>query len=202
MGICYVVAAMESNYKIEKEPGDLVIAADGGYRHLGDCRPDYVVGDFDSLGYVPGGENIIKHPVQKDDTDMLLAVKIGLEKGYEKFTLIGGLGGRLDHSIANIQVLAYLKQQGAQGVLKSDTTDVYLIQNETLKFPKGTRGKLAVFSYGEEARGVAIRGAEYELAEGCLNDTFPLGVSNSFIGKETTIKVKQGRLLIVHEYGT
>lgn len=199
MGICYVVAAMKTNCEINKKAEDMVIAADGGYGQIRGCEPDYVVGDFDSLGYVPREDNVIQYPVQKDDTDMLLAVKIGLEKGYKQFVLMGGLGGRLDHSLANVQVLAYLKKQGAGGVLKSDTTDVYLIQNESLTFSEDVAGKLAVFSYGEEARGVTIAGAEYELTEGILKDTFPIGVSNSFIGKETTIGVKNGRLLVVHE---
>lgn len=199
MGTCYIVGAMEDGYEIKKEAGDLVIAADGGYKRLSDCQFDYVVGDFDSLGYVPQGENVIKHPKQKDDTDMLLAVKIGLAKGYKKFVLAGGLGGRLDHTLANIQVLAYLKSRGAEGILKSETTDVYFIQNESIVFPKETQGILSVFSYDKEARGVTIKGAEYKLADACLEDAFPLGVSNSFVGDETVVKVENGRLVIVHE---
>lgn len=199
MEVCYVVGAMESDYQIKKNPKDLVIAADGGYKYLHGVCPDYVVGDFDSLGYLPKGVNVIRHPVRKDDTDMLLGVKIGLEKGYKKFVLIGGLGGRLDHSIANMQVLAYLKNRGADGVLKGEGTDVYLIKNESMTFPADTEGGLAVFSYGEAALGVSIKGAEYEMINGSLNHSFPLGVSNAFIGKETIIQVEQGCLLIIHD---
>ena len=75
------------------------------------------VGDFDSLGQVPEGENIVRHPVMKDDTDMMLAVKLGLERGYTRFHIYGGMGGRTDHTIANIQTLAYIAGRGASAFL-------------------------------------------------------------------------------------
>ncbi len=206
MGICYVVASMKTEYQIEKKPGDLVIAADGGYAQLSGCRPDVVIGDFDSLGYVPEMENVQVYPKQKDDTDMMLAVKFGLEKGYREFVLLGGIGGRFDHTMANVQTLAYLHAHGAAGVLKSDTTDMYLIGADEnsgkageIRFVADTEGILSVFSYGEKTEQATIRGAEYEIENAILNDSFPLGVSNSFVGKEVTISVGRGRLLIVHE---
>ena len=200
MGICYVVASMKTEYRIEKKLGDLVIAADGGYAQEFGCLPDAVVGDFDSLGFVPESEHVQVYPKQKDDTDMMLAVKLGLEKGFREFVLLGGIGGRFDHTMANIQTLAYLLSHGASGVLRGDHTDMFLIgETERKCFSPETKGILSVFSYGEKAEEVRICGAEYELESATLTDTFPLGVSNSFIGKEVTISVGKGRLLIVHE---
>lgn len=109
MATCYIYGAMPCGSTEKLEEGDLLIAADGGYAYLQGQKPDLVVGDFDSLGYVPEGEQIIRHPVQKDDTDMLLAVREGLKRGYRKFVLYGGIGGRLDHTIANLQVLAFCR---------------------------------------------------------------------------------------------
>ncbi len=213
MGICYIVAAMKNEYTIDKKPEDLIIAADGGYGQLGGCRADFVIGDFDSLGYVPDEKHVQVYPCQKDDTDMMLAVKLGLEKGYRQFVLLGGLGGRLDHTLANVQTLAYLLSNGAKGILKSAETDVYMIgangQEEekvcfdctenTISFPEGTTGIFSVFSYGESAEGVQICGAQYELSDAVLTDHFPIGVSNCFTGREATISVQKGRLLVIHE---
>ncbi len=207
MGICYVIASMKTEYKIKKNADDYVIAADGGFAQEVGCCPDAVIGDFDSLGFIPDAEDVQVYPKQKDDTDMMLAVKLGLSKGYRKFVLLGGIGGRLDHTLANVQTLSYLHAQGATGVLKGDETDIFLIgssesEEDSIVFPRETTGIFSVFSYGETARRVSIRGGEYEVENVVLTDTFPLGVSNSFVGKEVTISVGAGRLLVVHEkYG-
>ena len=150
MGVCYIVASMKTQYKIDKKPGDCVIAADGGYGQDCGCAPDFVVGDFDSLGYVPKGDGVQVHPKQKDDTDMMLAVKLGLSKGYDEFVLLGGIGGRLDHTLANVQTLAYLYSQGAKAVLRSEKTDVYFVgakekEAGILTFDEKTKGILSVF---------------------------------------------------------
>ncbi|MBQ8527299.1 MAG: thiamine diphosphokinase [Lachnospiraceae bacterium] len=203
MGICYIIASMKTEYRIKRRPGDFVIAADGGYGQKLGCDPDVVIGDFDSLGYVPEAENVQVYPKQKDDTDMMLAVKLGLEKGYREFVLLGGIGGRFDHMMANVQTLAYLHAHGAKGVLRSEIRDLYLIgagaQGGRITFSPQVKGILSVFSYGEKAEQVTICGAEYEIENSTLTDTFPLGVSNSFIGREVTVSVGRGRLLIVHE---
>ena len=105
-GICYIVGSRPpGEIALARGREALVIAADGGLRHLEaqGLTADLIVGDFDSLGRVPEGDNILRHPVEKDDTDMLLAVRTGLDRGYRVFVLYGGLGGRLDHTYANLQ---------------------------------------------------------------------------------------------------
>ena len=97
---------------------DYLIAADGGLRHterLG-VTPNAIIGDFDSLNYIPTGAEVF--PVEKDDTDSMLAVKLGLSKGYDRFLIYGGLDGvRLDHTVANYQALQYLADRDARGIL-------------------------------------------------------------------------------------
>lgn len=212
MGICYIIASMKTEYKIARKNGDFVIAADGGFAQEVGAGPDAVIGDFDSLGFVPEGENVQVYPKQKDDTDMMLAVKLGLSRGYREFVLLGGIGGRFDHTMANVQTLAYLHAHGAVGVLKSDVTDIFLLGSaakedgavcegamDRVSFPQETEGIFSVFAYGEIAKRVTICGGEYEVEDATLTDSFPLGVSNSFIGKEVTISVGEGRLVVVHE---
>lgn len=195
--ICYIVCALPQGKPFSPQAGDLVIAADAGYRQLGGVKPDYVVGDFDSLGFEPEGERILRHPAEKDDTDTLLAVKLGLSLGYRAFVLLGGVGGRLDHTLANIQTLAYLQSHAAKACLIGDTETIAIIEHATLRFRAGLSGIVSVFAYGERASGVYERGLAYPLTDATLTDDFPLGVSNAFTGEPAEVSVERGRLLVL-----
>ena len=196
--ICTIVASMEEQ-DLYIPQDSLLIAADKGYLHLQrrGIEPDLTVGDFDSLGFVPKIGNIVRHPVRKDDTDMLLAVREGLRRSAKAFILYGGLGGRLDHTLANLQTLAFLTEEGAKGLLFGGSTAITLLQNGTQHFPETASGTVSVFSYGERAEGVTERGLSFSLRDAHLTDTFPVGVSNAFTGTESSITVENGRLLIV-----
>lgn len=185
------------------EPSDRIIAADGGWnicRSLG-IVPDLLIGDFDSLKDVPDFVHMRRVPVEKDDTDMMLAIKEGLAVGETTFHLYGGMGGRrTDHTIANLQALLYLAVRGAQGYLYGDREVYTTVRNGSISWPARDEGILSVFCMGEDARGVTIRGAQYQVENVTLSAEFPLGVSNHFVGKPVTVSVKKGTLLIgVHE---
>lgn len=179
----------------------LVIAADGGWRWLEGqgIRPHLAVGDFDSLGFVPEGVPVLRHPPEKDDTDMMLAVKEGLSRGCTRFFLCGGLGGRLDHTLANLHVLSHLAGQGCLPFLLDERTAVTAVHNGTLTFSPDHSGVLSVFSWGGTARGVTLAGLRYPLAHGELAPHHPLGVSNEFLGIEARVSVEEGTLLVVWE---
>lgn len=200
--ICYIVGAMEPGRVVfsPRRPG-LVIAADAGLAHLErrGIAPDVIVGDFDSLDYVPHGGNVIRHPVEKDDTDMMLAVKTGLERGCREFVLYGGLGGRLDHTYANLQTLVYLAQQGAAGYLVGGGMAASAVKNGSMRFSAQHRGTISVFCPGETARGVDLTGLYYPLRNADLTSGFPLGVSNQFTGEEAAVSVREGTLLVMWE---
>lgn len=178
---------------------DLVIAADGGYRYataLG-ITPHIVLGDFDSLGFVP--ENGQVFPVEKDDTDAMLAVRRGLERGYKEFVLYGTLDGpRLDHTIANLQTLQFLADRGASGFLVGCDQIATVVCNGCLELPAAYKGTVSVFCMGADARGVTIEGLKYTLQDGVLSAGFPLGVSNAFVGKSGKISVDAGSLLVIY----
>ena len=196
--VCYIICALPQNHSFSPKPGDLVIAADGGYAHLGGIKPDLVVGDFDSLGYVPAGEQVVRHPAEKDDTDTMLAAKIGIERGYRAFVLLGGVGGRLDHTLANIQTLAFLREHGARAALIGEGETITLLHNESLRFRAELSGIVSVFSYGAVAYGVYERALAYALTDATLTDTNPLGVSNAFTGAPAEVSVREGRLLVLY----
>jgi len=200
--ICYIVGAMEpGEICIRPDRPALVIAADRGLAHLErrGIVPDWIVGDFDSLGHAPEGRNIIRHPVEKDDTDMMLAVKTGLERGCREFILYGGIGGRMDHTYANLQTLIWLAKAGGRGYLMGNSMISTVIENGTLSFPAACRGTVSVFCPDGEARGVSLRGLYYPLEDGVLRSEFPLGVSNSFTGAAASVSVAEGRLLVMWE---
>ena len=180
------------------ENSDIVIAADGGLLHtqrLG-ITPDVILGDFDSLGFVPEGANVF--PVEKDDTDAMLAVRRGLAMGCREFLLYGSLDGkRLDHTVANFQTLQFLADHGAVGYLIGADHMVTVLKNGTLSFPPDADGILSVFCLGADATGVNIEGLQYILKDGTLSPGFPLGVSNHFIGSTARISVKRGSLLLI-----
>ena len=182
------------------ENAHLIIAADGGVRHtaaLG-ITPQIVLGDFDSLGYVPEGAEVF--PVEKDDTDAMLAIKKGLALGCDHFILYGSLDGdRLEHTVANFQALQYLQDHGAQGALVGLRQIVTLIQNQAIHFPKRFEGDVSVFCMGSDARGVTIENLHYNAQDVTLTAGFPLGVSNHFVGKEATVSVQKGSLLLIWE---
>jgi len=198
--ICCVVGAMEPG-RLELPEGALVIAADGGLAHLErrGLRADLIVGDFDSLGRVPEGANVIRHPVEKDDTDMMLAVKAGLARGCRRFLLYGGLGGRLDHAYANLQTLVWLAGHGAQGWLLGDGLAVSAVRNGRLEFDAAHQGTISVFCPDGEARGVDLTGLHYPLRDAVLTSGFPLGVSNRFTGQPAAVSVREGTLLVMWE---
>ena len=177
---------------------DLVIAADGGLTHLESIglKPDIILGDFDSLGYVPEGGEV--YPIEKDDTDSMLAIKKGLEMGCDAFYLYGALEGkRLDHTMANFQALQYLADQGKRGWLIGNRQIATVIKNSAITFPPFCIQYLSVFCLGKDAKGVSIRGMKYDIENETLSAGFPLGVSNTFLQKKATVEVTDGSLLLI-----
>lgn len=199
MGSCVIFcAAAFHGLAAPIQDDDFVIAADGGLAHVKKLGliPDGILGDFDSLGYVPQDSTVF--PVEKDDTDAMLAVRKGLELGYRQFILYGSLDGpRLDHTVANFQTLQFLCDHGAYGYLIGRDYMVTTVKDAALRFPGSCTGIFSVFCMGADAEGVTIRGGKYGAERVTLSAGFPLGVSNHFEGKPVTISVENGSLLVL-----
>ena len=198
--ICYVVGAGDFyGFDIKPTAEDYVIAADAGLRYLENEKiaANLVIGDFDTLENVPQHPNVIALKCEKDDTDTLSAVKEGIKLGYETFFLYGCTGGRIDHTLANIQTLKYLSIQGKRGFLFGKDSIMTTVTNGEVDFSAHKRGYISIFSLTDKSIGVNLKGLKYELTNATLTNDFPIGVSNEFIGKESIVKVKDGTLLIV-----
>lgn len=203
MKFCYVFGAGPiSDYghiNIKKQKDDCVICADGGYLHANKLGLDIdvIIGDFDSKEK-PEDYFVIEYPTKKDDTDMMLAVKHGLASGYRDFKIFGGLGGRFDHSIANVSLLLYLNTCGASGVLVDEKNYVYAVSDEdNITLNKLEGYKVSLLSLTDKVTGVTTTGLEYELDNAVLENTFPLGISNEFIENTAKISIKSGNLLVI-----
>lgn len=180
--------------------GDFVIACDSGYLKAGHfgLTPSLVVGDFDSLdGVVADGIEVITARTDKDDTDTMLGVRQGLERGCDEFILVGAFGGRLDHAIANLQTLCFLAAQGVSARILSNENCAWAVKNATLTVEKLAGWHLSVFAADGECRGVTLRGLAYPLSDATLYPYMPLGVSNEFTASEAEISVRDGTLLVI-----
>ncbi|MBR5827260.1 MAG: thiamine diphosphokinase [Clostridia bacterium] len=202
MGICYIIGAgdvISDGTVAEKD--DFIICADGGYeyRDMLGREADMVVGDFDSLGRIPEAENRIVLPCEKADTDMAVAIDEGLKKGYRDFVLFGALGGgRIDHSIGNIQLLRYIASKGARGEIRHGKNVLVAFKNSEITFGSDKRGYVSVFSLTDESKGVTIENLKYETDNITMYSHLTKGLSNEFIGKQSRISVSDGILLIVY----
>ena len=160
--------------------------------------PDHIVGDFDSLGYIPQYEGADIHPVQKDDTDTMLAVKHVCEKGFSEVFIYGALGGRLDHTIANLQALRYLAERGITGTLLDENNRVTMQKGDSVRRYRRCEGwYFSLLSFSEACTGVSVAGAEYPLHAAVLTQGFPLGVSNHITADYAEVSLQTGYLLVM-----
>lgn len=191
---------------------DYVVAVDGGYAQVvaAGSQPDVVVGDFDSLGYVPEAADVRRFPAEKDESDMELACRVAMEAGCDEIVLYGCLGQRLDHTIANLQVMLGCAHAGVRMLAVDDGYAVAILhavheKPAELAFSAIPPEVLAngpyanyvsVFAWGGAAHGVWERGLRYSLDGVTLTDDRSWGLSNEFCGKPACIRVEEGSLIV------
>ena len=181
---------------------DFIIAADRGYEY---CRnmaisPNLLLGDFDSYnGEFLDDCPVVKFPVEKDDTDTMLAIKTAIQKGFKDLMLLGMCGGRFDHSFANIQSIVFAAKNNVKACIIDKDLFISAIRGEDeIIIPYQKDFVLSVFAYSERCEGVCLKNLFYPLENGVLENSFPLGVSNHFIdGKDAFVSLKSGMALII-----
>ena len=178
--------------------GELLIAADSGYllMHSLGLEPDLILGDFDSAPEPDFADKQV-YPKQKDDTDLMLALKEGLSRGCDRFLIFWATGGRLDHTYAAVQSLAYLLEQGASGVIVSDTERIELLAPGSYTLPAMKGYTLSLFAYTDSVGGLTVTGAEYTCEGITLRNSFPLGVSNSAEDSPAKVCFSKGIILVI-----
>ena len=204
---CALVGACEFNSKhftscCNNGMFDTIVAVDGGFKHLQniDVSPSIAIGDFDSLGFVPKGVECIKHPCKKDKSDMELALDWACAEGFDAFYIYGAVGGRLDHTLANLQLFAKFSEIGNSVTAICETCAIRTLTGAgTFTIPANiTAGTVSVFAAGDKAVGVCESGLEYSLNNATLTNRTSLGLSNELVGKRSTISVEKGTLYIFY----
>ena len=202
---CALVGASEFNadvFEAMNSSGafDFVISVDGGYSHLSEIGviPHLAIGDFDSLGYVPEDVQAIKHPAHKDASDMELAIDYAADKGFGSFVVFGALGGRLDHTLANLQVFAKVSESGNAVRAVGLTEELFMLTGPaSMDFDQRESGTLSVFAMDDNVKGLIEKGLEWELDRVGLEPRTSLGLSNEFIGKESEVSIEKGTIAVI-----
>lgn len=224
IGRCILVCAGEyvpvrdAAWRLEKRPGDFVIAVDGGLFYLmrEGIKPDMILGDFDSLDDCgtkeeraalqellgeyeeKGTQSFHRLPVVKDDTDTMAAARAGIGMGYREFVIYGALGGRLDHTMANVQTLLWIRRHGGHAWLAADGSRATVIEAEELEIPAGFEGTVSVFALDKTLRGVEISGLLYNVQDAEITNDYPIGCSNEKLaGAPGRIRIAEGAALVV-----
>ncbi|MBE7058144.1 MAG: thiamine diphosphokinase [Ruminococcaceae bacterium] len=201
---CYIFGAapVSAPLKFNPRPAqDFVIAADAGYNFLTQqgIKPDLLVGDLDSLGFAPSDVELVKFPTVKDDTDMMLAINEGKKRGFNKFIIYGGMGGKTEFTLANLQILSNIVNSGELCYFVGSGSLITAVKNGSLNFSEEFHGRVSVFAAGEAAHGVTLSGLKYTLTDAVLRYDCPLGVSNEFINSKGSISVTDGMLYVIYD---
>ena len=182
---------------------DLRIAADSGYKNavtLGD-RVDILLGDFDSLkediSTLPDKIEKITVPAEKDETDTQLAVNTALSKGADDIVIIGGLDGRLDHTLSNLAILEAMSEMGVHAVITNGKNRVRYIRSTSALLARSGFKYLSIIAADDVVKGVSLEGCKYPLENAKLSRKFQYAVSNEIIGNCALVSVKRGGVWIV-----
>ena len=179
---------------------NLYIAADSGLEtveKLG-IEPDIIIGDFDSVNHerLDKYKNILKYPGEKDDTDTMLCVKYALERGFKIIIIIGGTGGRLDHTLANLALLKYINKHGAHANITDGKNTVFYIKNNYYTCMGSKHKYVSIIPVSPELRGVTLKGFKYNLENAVVKFDEPYTVSNEIAGDYGEITIAEGEAYI------
>ncbi len=179
---------------------DLTIAADSGYQNalaLGE-KPSLLLGDFDSYkGEKPEDVEILKVPAEKDFTDTQMAVREAIERGADDIVIIGGLSGRLDHTLSNLCILDELAKMRVHAVMTDGQNRVRYINSTSTLIPRSHYKYVSIIAISEKLKGVDIEGCRYPLKNHTILRSNQFAVSNEILGNCALISVRRGECYII-----
>ncbi len=180
---------------------DLRIAADSGYltaKALGD-RIDIAVGDFDSMSadMIPDGVEQLRVPAEKDVTDTQLAVEAALNRGADQLVIIGGMSGRLDHTLSNLFILEDLADADVYAIMTDGQSRVRFVRSGSALIGRSGFRYLSIIAADPKVKGVTAEGCRYPLKNATLSRRCQYAVSNEITGNCALISVKKGGIFII-----
>ena len=213
MKVCIVLNGEVKNYSktkeiIVNETYDYIIAADAGCNHLYkmNITPDYIIGDLDSVDeevisyYKSKNVLLKKYPTHKDETDSEICIYLAKELKANQVDFIGSLGGRIDHTLANIGLMYYVKNMNIEPRILNSEEEILIIKDEEITIKGEVGNTVSIISIMGEAKGVTLKNFEYPLNNEKINYLSPLGISNIMLKNECNIKVDDGCLLIIRNF--
>lgn len=183
---------------------DFIISVDGGTNYIlkANIKPDLVVGDLDSIEkdvlnkIKEENIQVLKFPSHKDYTDTELALKYLVDRKFEEIILMGVIGTRIDHTLANIYLLYNLFQKGIKGMIINEKNTIYITDNE-LEIEKEEGTFVSVIPINSSGAKVTLKGFLYETDRDDFHFSSTFGISNEIVERKGYIKVEEGICLIV-----
>ena len=202
MARCVIICPLYEGERMEElrpREGDLLLCADAGYRQAVryGLRPDLTIGDFDTMPVSQAERGPVEVlPAHKDDTDLGVCLRAGWERGCRSFLLAGCLGGRLDHTVACLQLMADYAARGCEVEAVDATNTVRVLAPGSYRLRRREGCLLSLLALSDAVRGVDLRGTEWELEDAELTSRYPLGISNVILGEEAELSFREGLLLV------
>ena len=179
---------------------DIKIAADAGYDNallLGE-KPDILLGDLDSISRKPDDKvETLEVPAEKDFTDTQLAIETAIRRGADDIVIIGGLSGRLDHTLSNLSILEDLWKKKIHAVITDGSNRVRFIDSSSALIARSHYKYLSIIAVSDVLKGVEIEGCKYPLKNAKIERAFQYAVSNEITGNCALIAIKKGKAFIV-----
>lgn len=181
---------------------DYFVFCDCGLKHQEGMRvqPDLIVGDFDSHENPQMDVETIVLPREKDDTDTFFAAKEMMKRGFEEFLLVGVIGGRLDHTMANLSILVMLDEAGKKAKAIDDYSEIEMISGETV-FIDDSYSFFSILNITGQTEDVTIRNAKFPLESGRIDWDYQYAVSNEVIpGRTAEVTIGRGKALLIKDF--
>ena len=182
---------------------DFIVCADSGYSFAkkAGLTPNLIIGDFDSLKEeLPQNTEVVKLNTHKDDTDTEHCVMECIRRGYKDFLLLGSIGGRTDHTFANIATLSFISEYNYNGIARNNGEEIRILKEGSYEMNNKKGLIFSVFPYGCESVNVTYKGAEYMLNNKTLTYNVSRGISNVFVDDEAEITINRGRAILLTYY--
>lgn len=185
----------------------IIICADGATQHLRPLGivPSVIIGDMDSVDerdleeYGAKGSTILTYPSAKDETDTELALHYALDLNPEEIWIFGALGGRIDHTLANLSLLVTATKRGVSAKIIDEACEIFMATG-CMTIEGGSGQTVSLLPVSSRVTGVTLDGFEYPLHNAVMEIGKPYGISNTLLGERGTISIATGYLLVIRYY--
>ena len=197
--ICAIISGGNFSPLLNIENSDYIIACDKGYEYAkkAGILPNLIIGDFDSCREEPPEKiPVLSLPEEKDDTDTMSAIRYAVAHNFDELFIYCALGGRLDHTVGNIQSASYAASKGLTVRIIDSDNELCIFSDNEIIFPKRDNCSISVLSLSDKCDGVSVTGGKYKLENATVTNIFPIGISNEWTDS-ISVSVKTGIIAVI-----